>query len=209
MNKKTRLLMGFLVLVVIAAYGLAVNLPTFISKSPILETGKVLAQPMELLAFDLVDHRGKPFQYENLKKKWSLVFFGYSSCPDICPTTVYKLAEIYKLLDQDTALSQPPQVVFISIDPERDTPETLKKYLASFNPEFIGVTGSLDEIKKITSKLSVYFQKVGDNDGENYLYEMNHTAGIFLTNPDGKLVASFKPTANPEELSLDIKKILL
>ena len=101
MNKKTQLLMGFLVLVVIAAYGLAVNLPTFISKSPILETGKALAQPMELLAFDLVDHRGKPFQYENLKKKWSLVFFGYSSCPDICPTTVYKLAEIYKLLDQD------------------------------------------------------------------------------------------------------------
>jgi protein SCO1/2 len=85
----------------------------------------------------------------------------------------------------------------------------LKKYLASFNPEFIGVTGSLDEIKKITSKLSVYFQKVGDNDGENYLYEMNHTAGIFLTNPDGKLVASFKPTANPEELSLDIKRVLL
>ena len=84
----------------------------------------------------------------------------------------------------------------------------MKEYLTAFNSEFIGVTGTLDEIKKLTAKLSVYFQKIGD-DEENYLYEMNHTAGLFLTNPDGKLVASFKPTATPRELSMDVKKILL
>ena len=208
MDKKTGFFLGLIILVVIAAYGLAINLPTFISKTPVLETGKALAQPMELVAFDLVDHTGKPFQYKDLKEEWSLIFFGYSKCPDVCPTTVFKLAEIYRILDEDKAIKQQPQVIFISIDPGRDKPETLKEYLASFNPEFIGVTGTLDEIKKLTAKLSVYFQKIGDEDG-NYLYEMNHTAGLFLTNPDGKLVASFKPTATPKELSLDVKKILL
>ena len=208
MNKKTGFFLGLIILVVIAAYSLTINLPTFISKTPVLETGKALAQPMELVAFDLVDHTGKPFQYKDLKEEWSLIFFGYSKCPDVCPTTVFKLTEIYRILDEDNAVEQQPQVVFVSIDPERDKPETLNKYLTSFNPEFIGVTGTLDEIKKLTTKLSVYFQKIGD-DEENYLYEMNHTAGIFLTNPDGKLVASFKPTATPKELSLDVKKILL
>jgi len=207
-NKKTGFFLGLIILVVIAAYSLTINLPTFISKTPVLETGKALAQPMELVAFDLVDHTGKPFQYKDLKEEWSLIFFGYSKCPDVCPTTVFKLTEIYRILDEDNAVEQQPQVVFVSIDPERDKPETLNKYLTSFNPEFIGVTGTLDEIKKLTTKLSVYFQKIGD-DEENYLYEMNHTAGIFLTNPDGKLVASFKPTATPKELSLDVKKILL
>ena len=208
MNKKTGFFLGLIILVVIAAYGFAINLPTFISKTPVLETGKALAQPMELVAFDLVDHTGKPFQYKDLKEEWSLIFFGYSKCPDVCPTTVFKLTEIYRILDEDKVIKQQPQVIFISIDPDRDNPETLKKYLASFNPEFIGVTGTLDEIKKLTAKLSVYFQKIGDED-ENYLYEMNHTAGLFLTNPDGKLVASFKPTATPKELSLDVKKALL
>ena len=183
-------------------------MPTFISKTPVLETGKALAQPMELVAFDLVDHTGKPFQHKDLKEKWSLIFFGYSKCPDVCPTTVFKLTEIYRILNEDKAIEQQPQVIFISIDPGRDKPEILKEYLASFNPEFIGVTGTLDEIKKLTAKLSVYFQKIGD-DEESYLYEMNHTAGLFLTNPDGKLVASFKPTATPKELSLDVKKALL
>ena len=208
MNKKTGFFLGLIILVVIAAYGLAINLPTFISKTPVLETGKALAQPMELVAFNLVDHTGKPFQYKDLKEEWSLIFFGYSKCPDVCPTTVFKLTEIYRILNEDKAIEHQPQVIFISIDPGRDKPETLKKYLASFNPEFIGVTGTLDEIKKLTTKLSVYFQKIGD-DEENYLYEMNHMAGLFLTNPDGKLVASFKPTATPKELSLDVKKILL
>ena len=208
MNKKTGFFLGLIILVVIAAYSLTINLPTFISKTPVLETGKALAQPMELVAFDLVDHTGKPFQYKDLKEEWSLIFFGYSKCPDVCPTTVFKLTEIYRILDEDNAVEQQPQVVFVSIDPERDKPETLNKYLTSFNPEFIGVTGTLDEIKKLTTKLSVYFQKIGD-DEDDYLYEMNHTAGIFLTNPDGKLVASFKPTATPKELSLDVKKILL
>ena len=208
MNKKTGFFLGLIILVVIAAYGLAINLPTFISKTPVLETGKALAEPMELVVFNLVDHTGKPFQYKDLKEEWSLIFFGYSKCPDICPTTVFKLTEIYRILNEDKAIEQQPQVIFISIDPGRDKPEILKKYLASFNPEFIGVTGTLDEIKKLTAKLSVYFQKIGDED-ENYLYEMNHTAGLFLTNPDGKLVASFKPTATPKELSLDVKKALL
>ena len=149
MNKKTGFFLGLIILVVIAAYGLAINLPTFISKTPVLETGKALAEPMELVAFNLVDHTGKPFQYNDLKEEWSLIFFGYSKCPDVCPTTVFKLTEIYRILNEDKAIEQQPQVIFISIDPGRDKPEILKEYLASFNPEFIGVTGTLDEIKKL------------------------------------------------------------
>ena len=139
MNKKTGFFLGLIILVVIAAYSLAINLPTFISKTPVLETGKALAQPMELVAFDLVDHTGNPFQYKDLKEEWSLIFFGYSKCPDVCPTTVFKLTEIYKILAQDKAVKQ-PQVIFVSIDPDRDKPETLKEYLTAFNPEFIGLS---------------------------------------------------------------------
>ena len=84
---------------------------------------------MELGSFNLINHQGKPFQFEDLENHWSLIFFGYTQCPDVCPSTIFKLKQIYDLLDQNQKLSKLPQVIFISVDPERDNPETLSEYL--------------------------------------------------------------------------------
>ena len=197
-----------IVLLIVLIYGLAINAPNFIHKSIDLETGKMLTKPMELTSFNLINHQGKQFQFKDLENQWSLIFFGYTQCPDVCPSTVFKLNQIYDLLDQDQRISKLPQVIFISIDPERDNPETLSEYLAFFNPRFIGITGDQSEIKKITSTMSVYYEKIEQNEDSNS-YIMNHTASIFLTNDEGKLVASFRPTSTPQELTSDIKKILL
>ena len=197
-----------IVLLVVLIYGLAINAPNFIHKSIDLETGKMLTKPMELTSFNLINHQDKQFQLKDLENQWSLIFFGYTQCPDVCPSTIFKLSQTYDLLDQDQRISKLPQVIFISIDPERDNPETLSEYLAFFNPRFIGITGDQSEIKKITSTLSVYYEKIEQNKDSNS-YIMNHTASIFLTNDEGKLVASFRPTATPQELTSDIKRILL
>lgn len=197
-----------IVLLVVLIYGLTITAPNFIHKSIDLETGKMLTKPMELTSFNLINHQDKQFQLKDLENQWSLIFFGYTQCPDVCPSTVFKLNQIYDLLDQDQRISKLPQVIFISIDPERDNPETLSEYLAFFNPRFIGITGDQSEIKKITSTMSVYYEKIEQNEDSNS-YIMNHTASIFLTNDEGKLVASFRPTATPQELTSDIKRILL
>tara|TARA_B100000959_G_scaffold64483_1_gene68213 strand:- start:578 stop:1084 length:507 start_codon:yes stop_codon:yes gene_type:complete len=168
----------------------------------------MLPKPMELGSFNLINHQGKPFQFEDLENHWSLIFFGYTQCPDVCPSTIFKLKQIYDLLDQNQKLSKLPQVIFISVDPERDNPETLSEYLTFFDPEFIGITGDQSEIKKITSAMSVYYEKAEQNEDSDS-YVMHHTASIFLTNEEGRLVASFRPTASAEELTKDIKKILL
>ena len=143
---------------------------------------------MELTSFNLINHQDKQFQLKDLENQWSLIFFGYTQCPDVCPSTIFKLSQTYDLLDQDQRISKLPQVIFISIDPERDNPETLSEYLAFFNPRFIGITGDQSEIKKITSTMSVYYEKIEQNKDSNS-YIMNHTASIFLTNDEGKLVA--------------------
>ena len=197
-----------IVLLVLLIYGLTITAPNFIHKSIDLETGKMLTKPMELTSFNLINHQDKQFQLKDLENQWSLIFFGYTQCPDVCPSTVFKLNQIYDLLNQDQRISKLPQVIFISIDPERDNPETLSEYLAFFNPRFIGITGDQSEIKKITSTMSVYYEKIEQNEDSNS-YIMNHTASIFLTNDEGKLVASFRPTATPQELTSDIKRILL
>ena len=177
-----------IVLLVVLIYGLTITAPNFIHKSIDLETGKMLTKPMELTSFNLINHQDKQFQLKDLENQWSLIFFGYTQCPDVCPSTIFKLSQTYDLLDQDQRISKLPQVIFISIDPERDNPETLSEYLAFFNPRFIGITGDQSEIKKITSTMSVYYEKIEQNKDSNS-YIMNHTASIFLTNDEGSLQA--------------------
>lgn len=152
-----------------------------------LESGFLFPEAFELAPFELVDQQQKPFTNANLKDQWSLFFIGFTYCPDVCPTTLNKLAAAYPELKKIA----PIQIVFLSVDPKRDTPEKLLTYVNFFNPEFKAVTGEQTEIFPLTRSLGLTYAMVGE--GENY--QVDHSAGYVLVSPQGTRVAVFKPTA--------------
>jgi protein SCO1/2 len=156
-------------------------------------------EPKPLQAFTLIDQHQQPFTLERLNGKWTFLFFGYTSCPDICPTTMTVLKTVYERLQQD--LKETPtkiQVVFISVDPQRDTPKQLAEYVAFFNQEFIGVTGVETEINGLTRTLGAgYLKQPGGTAGD---YQISHTSTIFLIDPQQRLYAGFSPPQVPETI---------
>jgi protein SCO1/2 len=163
----------------------------------------VLTVPDKLPEFTLTDHRLQAFNKDRLRGQWNLLFFGYTYCPDICPTTLYmlKLAmESYKAQGGDPSKWQ---VVFISVDPGRDNPEQLGNYVKYFNPEFIGATGSEAEIKKLADSLNIVYARVENpSSPENYL--VDHSATIIAIDPDGKPARVFNPPHQPDEFGKDM-----
>ncbi len=151
--------------------------------------GIILPFSKTLNEFNLTDHKKNTFSLNNLKNKWSLLFIGYTHCPDVCPTTLNTVKQAYDLMNKQNLT--PPQMVFISIDPERDTPERLAEYVSYFNKDFVGVTGELKQLKLLTSNLSVFFKKAvgssGDIKADDYL--MDHSASLVLVNPDGNITS--------------------
>lgn len=133
-------------------------------------------------AFELTDQNGKTFSSETLKGKPHMVFFGFTHCPDICPTT---LLELTKLLEDLGSAADALEVVFITVDPARDTPENLKSYLASFDPRIMGLTGTSEQIKKAANLYRAVYEKVPSADGSDYT--MNHTATVYLIDRSGVL----------------------
>ncbi len=147
--------------------------------------------PKPLQAFELTDQDRQPFTLERLKGKWSFVFFGYTYCPDICPTTLSILTRAMKQLQADPQDRSGLQVIFVSVDPQRDTPETLKAYLKYFNEGFHGVTGKQQDIDGLTRQFGAGYVKEPETaPGE---YQVSHTSSIFLVGPHGRLVAAFSP----------------
>ena len=148
--------------------------------------------------FALVDHAGQAWTRRNLADTWSLLFFGYTHCPDICPIT---LATMAASVDAIAALGgEAPQVIFVSVDPERDNPEHLGDYVTEFRDEFLGVTGSHEELRKLTRALGVVYAR--DSDDPAYLVE--HSAALLLVNPKGELQAVFGPPHAPDAIARDI-----
>ena len=148
-------------------------------------------QPTVLKPFTLTDQDGKPFTLAQLKGKRTLLFFGYMSCPDICPTTLATLNQVYKKLGTIPGARTDLQVVFVSVDPERDSPEKLAEYIHYFNQRFIGLTGSKQAIDKFARQFSAgYVLEEKQADG-NYL--VSHTSSIFLVDPQANLIATFSP----------------
>lgn len=135
--------------------------------------------------FQLIDQDGKVFTNDNLKGKLSLIYFGFTYCPDICPTSLQKILEVYNTLRK---YNINVQFVFITIDPERDTPNVLKEYLKHYSSDFIGLTGSEKQIKDVADKFKIYYAKV-DNDSHDYM--MDHSSFIYLMNQDGKYIKHF------------------
>jgi protein SCO1/2 len=150
--------------------------------------------------FQLVDQNGRPTDQRVLKGKWSLVFFGYTYCPDVCPTTLQVLAQAKARLGDD---AHKVQVVFISVDPARDTPVQIKGYLEtpSFPQPTLGLTGSDAQIAAAAKTYRVYYKKQGEGEG----YSMAHTAIIYLMNPDGKFDRPLAESLTPVEMAAQIK----
>jgi protein SCO1/2 len=158
----------------------------------------------QLAPFTLVDHNNAVFNETTLRQHWSFLFFGYTHCPDVCPTTLSVLNSVAQRLQDAEANIR---FVFISVDPERDTPEKLARYVSYFNKNFIGVTGTEQQIEQFTRELGIMHMRVAaDENATGYL--VDHTASVLLIDPDGRYHAVFSPPLSAEKISGDFRKIL-
>jgi protein SCO1/2 len=152
---------------------------------------------------DLTDAEGKPRHLADFKGKVTVVFFGYTQCPDVCPTTLAELAAVKKDLGADGARVQG---VFVSIDPERDTPEVLKAYVGNFGADFVALRGTVEETKTAAKNFKVFFAKVPGKTPESYT--MDHTAGSYVFDTTGKVRLFTRYGSGAELLKGDLKLLL-
>lgn len=157
--------------------------------------------PRLVKPFELLNNKGSAFTKADLEGKWTLMFFGYTFCPDVCPTTLALLNKtVQGMEEEDQALRDSTQVVMVSVDPARDTVEQMNLYVPYFNPGFIGVTGDFMKIHALATNLNAPFRKVPGG-GENY--GIDHSAYIYLLNPRGDFQGFFKPPFTPEKFVTD------
>jgi protein SCO1/2 len=155
-------------------------------------------------AFTLTDQNGKTVRDSDFAGKYRIVYFGYTYCPDVCPTDMAKIGQAMKLLDKsDPTLSQKITPIFISVDPERDTPPVLKQFVANFHPRFVGLTGSTDAIAKVAKNYAVYFKKQPISEGGGYL--VDHLAVAFLMDPKGAPIVSLPIDKDGDAIAADLR----
>ncbi len=154
-------------------------------------------------AFSLVDHQGRETRPADFRGRHMLVFFGYTSCPDVCPSQLLVVSEALDQLGEAAAGIQP---VFITVDPERDTPEVLADYRRHFHASLVALTGSPAEVAKAARAYRVRFAKTPGDDGDDYL--MDHTSLVFLMDPSGRYVKNFGPEVGPEEMAAGLREAL-
>lgn len=153
--------------------------------------------------FQLTDHNGKARSLADFKGKLVVLFFGFTHCPDVCPTTLAELALVMKQLGED---AKKVQVLFVTVDPERDTPQLLARYVPSFDPGFLGLYGELDATAKTAKEFKVVHEKVAGSSPENYT--MNHSAGTYVFDQSGKLRLFISYGQGPVVLSHDLRLLL-
>ena len=152
--------------------------------------------------FQLIDQNGKPFSDANLKGKWHLIFFGYTHCPDACPTA---LNEMSLALDRLGIKRDEVGVVFITVDPERDTPDVLKSYVQSFDAPIVALTGSPEAVAQAAKAYRVFYAKHPRADGD---YDMDHSAVIYVMNPEGRFTATFTPDSSADAIVQRLQKLI-
>ncbi len=169
------------------------------------ETAATAALPRAAIPggpFALTDHLGLQVNSSDFEGRLLLITFGYTYCPDVCPTTLLKVADTLDLLGDQAAHVQP---LFVTVDPERDTPEVLAAYVAAFHPRLVGLTGSAEQIKRIAGDYRVYYEKVGSGDSD---YFMDHSAFIYLAGAKGRPLAYFPHDLAPEDLAAEVRRFL-
>ena len=164
----------------------------------------ILPAPMPLPEFELVDQTGNAVTRDTFRDHWSLVFFGFTHCPDICPTTLQVLATARKDL-ADNGQEPLPRIVLVSVDPERDTPELMGQYVDYFGDGNLGVTGNLAELKKLTTALGIFFEKQA---GAAANYAVDHSAAVLVINPAGEFHALFSGSHQVDNVVHDMPLIM-
>ncbi len=169
--------------------------------------GTVVQSPEPAYDFELLSAEG-PVRLSDFRGKWVLLFFGYTYCPDVCPTTLADLARVMELLGKD---AEKLQVIMISVDPKRDTPERMATYVQHFHPSFIGLTGTDEQIREVATRYGIFYNYPEGQEKEGYPVE--HTASTLLINPEGYLKVVFPPTfgpdgITPEQMAADLKYLL-
>jgi protein SCO1/2 len=152
--------------------------------------------------FSLVDQNGRTVTDKDLRGHPFLVFFGFTHCPDVCPTSLFEISEVLGKLGPD---AEKVSALFVTIDPERDTPAAMKDYLSSFNPRFVGLTGDPAAIAAVAKEYRVYVKKVPLDNGD---YTMDHTALVYLMDKDGRFVTPFNLKRTPEDAAADLRRYL-
>jgi protein SCO1/2 len=194
-----------LLLVIATVVGLIVHKFT---KAPVLNEEELRARgaivfenPRRFTDFELLDAHGERFTRARLEGKWSLIYFGFTHCPDICPMTLLDLQRLTAALPDKIASNT--QIILVTLDPARDTPEVLQQYLAAFDSKFIGVTGEFLTIRRFANEVNVAFAKVVQGDD----YTVDHSGNIVLINPMGDYHGFFKPPFDVEKLRLTFTSI--
>lgn len=170
-----------------------------------LSAATLLPEPRPLSAFALMDSKKQPFNNQSLAGHWTVLYFGFTSCPSICPATMSLLNEVYTQMQAD---KKPlPQVVFISVDPKRDSFAKINRFIDSFNSDFKGATGNEQQIKQLTNELSILFMKVQQANANPDDYQIDHSGTLVLIDPTGKFYAVFTTPHEPDKVTKDLETI--
>jgi len=205
--------MNKLLVGIIAIVALAIGLFLFqkLSQKPLPEYALYYQQPRIIKPFKLTDHHGEIFSNKNIQGKWSWVFFGYTSCPDVCPTTLQELNFIYDDLQK---ISDKTQILLVSVDPKRDSQQKLAEYIGYFNKAFIALRAGHEVLYPFARNLGLMYaivdnKQATDTENKNESYLVDHSASMVLINPQGKIAAIFKPEIAVGKIpSIDGEKLL-
>jgi protein SCO1/2 len=195
-----------LVAVLILAFAAGLLLARLLARpepAPVTERATVLVPPRELPPIELLDADSRPFTNARFKGGWTLVFFGFARCPDVCPTTLATLAQVRREL-ADLPAGQLPRVLLVTVDPERDTPEVLGPYVRHFDPDFLAATGSSAQVRAVTTAFGVPYAKVSVGDGD---YTMDHGSALFMVDPQGRLRAVMSAPHTAAVIARDFRAV--
>ena len=204
-NPPVRILPTLIIAAVALATGIWAAQALLNNKPPVDELAATrFPVARQLEPFSLVDHQGNTFDNAALRGLWSFLFFGYTHCPDVCPTTLSVLNSVSGKLADNNA---PVRFVLVSVDPQRDTPEQLARFVTYFNSDFIGVTGSEEGIAQLTRQLGIMHMQVADESSPDS-YLVDHSAGLLLIDPKGNYHAVFTPPLSADAIASDFRKML-
>ena len=203
--KRNRIVLLLVIVIAAVAGGIAGALLFEPAEPPPLVTGTQLSEPRPLPEFELVQGDGSSFTRNDFEGQWQLVFFGFTHCPDVCPNTLFLLDRVVDEVKARGAVA--PRVVFVSVDPERDSPADVKQYVEYFDQNFVGVTANdvaIENLQQLTRALSVAYEFHREGDS----YEVIHSSAVLLVDPQARLHAIFTPPLKAAEISTDLARLL-
>lgn len=194
---------GIVLLAVVVVVALILGFVLFIPRPVTMQYGTLLDTTEPVADFTLASSLGKPVALSDFRGEHVLLYFGYTNCPDVCPLTLAEIKDARKRLGDKAEAVQP---LFITLDPDRDTPEHLAAYLKFFDPAIIGLTGTLEEIQSLATRFGIFFEQRDSGSAGGYL--VDHTSVVIVIDPDGRLRAIFPNGVTGEQMASDLQSLL-